>query len=86
LDRHLPLTADFVDELTASGQASQLSGTVAGRVKTLFELEHRGPITASMKMYFINRLEPEFSRDSDGRRPNEHFLAECNRLLTGFPA
>jgi hypothetical protein len=29
-------------------------------------------------------LKPEFSRDKDGRAPNESFLTECNRLLTGF--
>jgi hypothetical protein len=25
-------------------------------------------------------LKPEFSRDKDGRAPNESFLTECNRL------
>ena len=35
-------------------------------------------------MFFLNRLKPEFSRDPDGRMPNEKFAAECNRLLTGF--
>jgi hypothetical protein len=29
-------------------------------------------------------LKPQLSRDKDGRAPNENFLAECNRLLTGF--
>ena len=57
---------------------------------TVFELEPHGPITAkherAHEMYFINRLKPEFSRDSEGRAPNEHFLAKCNRLPTGFSA
>jgi hypothetical protein len=26
-------------------------------------------------MYFIDRLKLEFSRDTEGRAPNEHFLA-----------
>jgi adenylate cyclase len=37
------------------------------------------------EMFFLNRLKPEFSRDPEGRIPNENFAAECNRLLTGFP-
>jgi hypothetical protein len=31
-------------------------------------------------MFFLNRLKPEFSSDSDGRRPNENFAAEYDRL------
>ena len=36
------------------------------------------------EMFFLNRIKPEFSRDSEGRTPNPGFAAECNRLLTGF--
>ena len=65
-----------------------VSETVAGHVKTLFDLEPRGPIVAkhdrSHEMFFLNRLKPEFSRDAEGRTPNQNFAAECNRLLTGF--
>ena len=71
----------------ASGRIN-VSETVAGNVKTLFELEPRGSIVAkherAHEMFFLNRLKPEFSRDPDGRIPNENFTAECNRLLTGF--
>jgi adenylate cyclase len=35
-------------------------------------------------MFFLNRLKPEYSRDAEGRTPNESFAAECNQLLTGF--
>jgi adenylate cyclase len=35
-------------------------------------------------MFFLNRLKAEFSRDAEGRMPNEKFAAERNRLLTGF--
>jgi len=31
-------------------------------------------------MFFLNRLKPEFSRDPAGRRPNESFAAEYERL------
>ena len=65
-----------------------VSETVAGQVKTLFELEPRGPIVAkhdrAHEMFFLNRLKPEFSRDPEGRTPNQNFATECNRLLTGF--
>ena len=57
-------------------------------MKTLFELEPRGSIVAkhdrAHEMAFLNRLKPEFSRDPEGRQPNQNFDAECNRLLTGF--
>ena len=38
------------------------------------------------EMFFLNRLKPEFSRDPEGRSPNQNFAAERNRLLTGFSA
>src|SRR5258708_9396903 len=65
-----------------------VSETVAGSVKTLFELEPRGSIVAkherAHEMFFLNRLKPEFSRDPAGRWPTENFTAQCNRLATGF--
>ena len=65
-----------------------VSETVAGHVKTLFELEPRGPIVAkhdkAHEMFFLNRLKPEFSRDPQGCAPNQAFAAECSRLFTGF--
>jgi class 3 adenylate cyclase len=67
-----------------------VSETVAGQIKALFELEPRGSIEAKhgrrLEMFFLNRLRPDLSRDADGRLPNEKFLAECDRLLTGFSA
>jgi adenylate cyclase len=35
-------------------------------------------------MFFLNRLKPEYSRDADGRTPNEKFVAEDNRMLSDF--
>jgi len=71
----------------ASGRIN-VSETVAGNVKTLFEPEPRGSIVAkherAHEMFFLNRLKPEFSRDPEGRMPNESFTTECNRLVTGF--
>ena len=67
-----------------------VSDTVAGRVKALFELEPRGPVEAKHErrheMFFLNRLKQEFSRDPAGRRPNESFAAEYDRLTGRAPA
>jgi adenylate cyclase len=53
-----------------------VSETVAGNVKKLFELEPRGALEAKHgrrhEMFFLNRLKPEYSRDADGRVPNEN--------------
>ena len=66
-----------------------ISETVAGHAKALFELEPRGPVEAkherSHEMFFLNRLKPEFSRDQAGHRPNENFAAEYDQL-TGLSA
>jgi adenylate cyclase len=79
-------TAALMEANGAPGRIN-VSETVVGQVKTLFELEARGPIVAkhdrAHEMFFLNRLKPEFSRDAEGRAPNQAFAAECSRLLTG---
>jgi adenylate cyclase len=80
-------TAALMEANGAPGRIN-VSETVAGHVKTLFELEPRGAIETKhqrrLEMFFLNRLKPDFSRDAEGRMPNEKFGVECNRLLTGF--
>ncbi len=80
-------TAALMEANGAPGRIN-ISETVAGQVKTLFDLERRGPIVAkhdrAHEMFFLNRVMPEFSRDPEGRSPNQSFATECNRLLTGF--
>ncbi len=80
-------TAALMEANGAPGRIN-VSETVAGHVKTLFDLERRGPIVAkhdrAHEMFFLNRLRPEFSRDPEGSSPNQRFATECNRLLTGF--
>lgn len=65
-----------------------VSGTVAGRIRTLFELESRGEIAAKhgrrLEMFFLNRIKPELAGDAEGRLPNDRFAAERSRLLTGY--
>ena len=38
------------------------------------------------EMFYLDRVKPGFSRDLEGRAPNQDFAIECNRLLTGFSA
>jgi class 3 adenylate cyclase len=79
--------ASFMEAHSAPGRIN-VSETVAGHVKALFELEPRGSIEAkherAHEMFFLNRLKPEFSRNREGRAPNEKFAAEYDRL-GGFP-
>jgi class 3 adenylate cyclase len=79
-------TASFMETHCLPGRIN-VSDTVAGHAKALFELEPRGPVEAkherTHEMFFLNRLKQEFSRDEVGHRPNETFAAEYNRLLTG---
>jgi adenylate cyclase len=80
-------TAALMEANGAPGRIN-VSETVVGNVKTLFELEPRGAIETKhnrrLEMFFLNRLNPEYSRDADGRTANEKFVAECNRMLSGF--
>jgi adenylate cyclase len=81
-------TASFMEAHCLPGRIN-ISDTVAGHAKALFELEPRGPVEAkherSHEMFFLNRLKPEFSRDPAGHRPNESFAAEYGRLTGGSP-
>ncbi|MFN3557301.1 MAG: adenylate/guanylate cyclase domain-containing protein [Bacteroidales bacterium] len=51
-------------------------------VKDYFEFEERGEINTKrnhpMKMYFVNRLKPEFSADKQGLTPSARLLRELN--------
>jgi len=80
-------TAALMEANGAPGRIN-VSETVAGNVKTLFELEPRGAIETKhnrrLEMFFLDRLKSEYSRNADGRTPNDKFIAECNRLLSGF--
>lgn len=80
-------TASLMEISGAAGRIN-VSETVAGHVRSLFDLEPRGAIETKhhrrLEMFFLDRLKPEFSRDAEGRLPNEKFAAECSRLFTGF--
>jgi class 3 adenylate cyclase len=80
-------TAALMETNGAPGRIN-VSETIAGHVRSLFDLESRGAIETKhhrpLEMFFLNRLKAEFSRDAEGRQPNVNFTAELNRLLTGF--
>jgi adenylate cyclase len=82
-------TAAFMEAQCLPGRIN-VSDTVAGHAKALFELEPRGAVEAkherSHEVFFLNRLKPEFSRDPAGHLPNESFAAEYDRLTGGLPA
>jgi class 3 adenylate cyclase len=82
-------TASLMEAHCAAGRIN-VSDTVAGHAKTLFELEPRGPVEAkherTHEMFFLNRLKEEFSRDQAGCHPNESFAAEYDRLTRRPPA
>jgi class 3 adenylate cyclase len=79
---HAVNTASFMEAYCLPGRIN-LSETVAGYVKALFEVEARGFIEVkharSHEMFFLNRLKAEFSVDADGRAPNENSAVRCRR-------
>jgi adenylate cyclase len=81
--------ASFMEAQCLPGRIN-VSDTVAGHAKALFELEPRGPVEAkherTHEMFFLNRLKQEFSRDQVGQRPNESFAAEYDRSAGRSPA
>jgi adenylate cyclase len=81
--------ASFMESNCAAGRIN-LSDTVAGHARTLFDLESRGPVEAkherTHEMFFLNRLRQEFASDQAGRQPNESFAAERDRLSRRPPA
>ena len=80
-------TASLMEAHCVPGRIN-VSDTVAGHAKALFELDPRGPVEAkherTHEMFFLNRLKQEYSHDDAGHRPNKSFAAEYDRL-TGRP-
>jgi hypothetical protein len=61
-----------------------ISETVAGHVKALFELEPRGSIAAkherAYEMFFLNCPKQECTCDAVRRLPNKNLFAEYDRM------
>ena len=78
--------ASFMEAHCLPGRIN-VSDTVAGHAKALFEIEPRGPVEAkhqrTHEMFFLNRLKPGVFERSGRARPNENFAAEYDRLTRG---
>jgi adenylate cyclase len=78
-------TASFLEAHCPPGRIN-LSDTAAGHAKALFEVEPRGSIEVkharAHEMFLLNRLKSEFSRDLDGRLPNENLGRCANMRMT----
>jgi class 3 adenylate cyclase len=76
-------TASFMEAHCLPGRIN-ISETVAGHAKALFELEPRGSIEAkherAYEMYFLNGLRQEFSSRALRRAPNDNLCAEYDCL------
>jgi class 3 adenylate cyclase len=78
--------------LEAAGGAGRInvSDIVHNRLRSLMEFEPRGAVEVKNKtpirMHFVTRIKPEFSRDVEGLRANDAFHHACERLFPGYRA
>lgn len=64
-----------------------ISGATYQLVKDFFICDHRGKVSAKNKgqirMYYLNRLKPEFSSNEEGTMPNQKFHELYEKIKTG---
>jgi class 3 adenylate cyclase len=83
-------SVNLAARMEANGEPGRInvSEPVYNHVKSLFDATPRGNIEvknkAPVKMYFLDRIKPGLSADTEGRIPNDRFAAERERLATGF--
>lgn len=83
-------TVNTASRLESAGVPDRvnISKATYEHIKDLFVCEYRGPVPAKNKgeidMYFVIRILPELSEDSEGRRPNPKFWKSF-RGLSGNP-
>ncbi|MCP5511408.1 MAG: hypothetical protein H7A24_05980 [Leptospiraceae bacterium] len=72
-------TVNTASRMESSGIVGKIniSGSTYEKVKDFFQIEFRGKVSAKNKgevdMYFVEGLLPEFSKEGEGRIPNEKF-------------
>jgi class 3 adenylate cyclase len=77
-------TVNTASRMESSGTPGMIniSGATYELIKEYFECEFRGMINAKNKgevaMHYVNRLKEEYSKDEDGRVPNEKFWESYN--------
>ncbi|MCB1178420.1 MAG: GAF domain-containing protein [Leptospiraceae bacterium] len=79
-------TASRIESSGLPGKIN-ISGEMHKYVGYFFDCEYRGKVGAKNKgtidMYFLNRLKPEFSSDSEGLVPNEAFQEIYEKVKLG---
>ena len=79
-------TASRMESSGAAGRINLSAGSHA-EAKYFFECEDRGMVQAKRKgeleMFFVNRLKPRFSANSEGTRPNELFQQYYEKIRKG---
>ncbi len=84
-------TVNLASRMESSGEANQvnISEDTYQYVKYLFKCEYRGMIQAKnkgeVKMYFVNRIKPEYSADQEGIEPNKKFIGIYEEIKKGIP-
>ncbi len=75
-------TVNTASRMESSGTPGKvnISSQTYQIINPYFDCKHRGKIQAKNKgeidMYYVDGIKPEFSRNQDGRTPNEKFLSE----------
>ncbi|MDX1959656.1 MAG: adenylate/guanylate cyclase domain-containing protein [Leptospiraceae bacterium] len=75
-------TVNTASRMESSGTPGKvnISSQTYHIINPYFDCTHRGKIQAKNKgeidMYYVDGIKPEFSREQDGRTPNEAFLQE----------
>lgn len=76
-------------EQSSENDSINISQPTYERIKDFFECEPRGEIEAKnigkVPMYYLNRIKPELSEDSEGLIPNRLFIRDYNFLAKGAP-
>lgn len=89
-------TVNTASRMESSGEAGKvnISESVYNQMKLFFKCEYRGKVKAKNKgeidMYFLYRLKEKYSKDEEGRVPNDKFLEvyekikNTNKIITHF--
>lgn len=81
-------SVNTASRMESSGEPGRVNISLATHelVKSYFVCESRGKIYAKrkgdMEMFFVNRIDPEFSKDEDGFIPNQKLLYLLESLRT----
>ncbi|MDX2306410.1 MAG: adenylate/guanylate cyclase domain-containing protein [Microscillaceae bacterium] len=79
---------NIASRMESGGEVNRvnISGDTYALVKDFFECEYRGEIEVknglTLKMYFVERIKPEFSADKRGIKPNEKFWELAQEKLS----